>query len=394
MCGFSFESSPAWLWAFRISDWETIYLTDKDEVTLRQYHNPTWSFVKDRLSIIGDYQIRSMAGTVDVWFVSGSRQFLEEFCGPVGTPMMMWAERCGRRRPVNTFARSWFGISHETVGGSTTARGVFGVEMMDGFAVPIDSLRRGISHIMKYSIRPDPCEIPVQEAHYVISDRLSMHRIDQPVVYATGFSRSGWGKRPLSDGELAQAFDLPSYISWNPCFPKDIVPIQIFRVVVDAVLISIRPSIQGRAGARPCTSVSRLTSQSGPLPIDAEWLENLQRWLPGSWANVSIADRAVKSDNARIEQFPWNQRISLVLSLATGQSIIGMELLGLKIWQSSLLKSFFRYLRMTYGGDWRQCVMSFIRNFRWQGGESRGSKRKLCELDPGENHKWGGCDAV
>lgn len=382
VCGFTFEACPAWLWAVRLSDWETIYITDTDEVKLRQYHSSTWSFVKDRLSIILSHQVPSMTGAVDVWFASGSRDFLEDFRGPSGTPILLWAERCGRRRPADTSARSWFCVSHELVGGSTTARGVFGKEVLDDLEVPTDSLRRGISHIMKFSIRPEPCVIPCCGDHYVISDRLSMHHIDRPVVYETGFSRSGWGKRFLSDVELAQAFDLPSFIPWDAAFPTNLIPIQIFRVLVDAVLESIRPAVQERGGSR--LAVARSEATVAALPLDTEWLESLGCWLPGSWADINISDRAVKDDSAEVVQLLWNQRISLALPWATGAGIRGMEKLGLKRWQFQLIRSFLVYLRSTYGHDWRQKA-------RGRGGSDRG-KRKFCNFHNEGNHEGGGVE--
>lgn len=383
-CGFSFEFSPAWIWALRLSDWSTIYLTDTVELNLRQYHASTWSVVKDRLTIVSIHQISSLIGSVDVWFVSGSREFLESFQGPIATPVAMWAEKCGRRRPSDSNTRTWFSVAHETVGGSTTARGVFGREMLDDLVIPTDPLRRGISHVMKFSIRPDSCGMPCVEDHYVITDRLSVHQVDRPVVYATGFSRSGWGKRQLTDVELSQAFDLPSYVPWEVSFPSDLIPIQIFRVVVDAVLVSIRPTGQDR-NTRPRTSVFPKPEMAAPLPIDAEWLATLKQWLSGSWANVNIAGRAAKADNAAIDHFPWNQRIMLVLPAATGRVIAGLEILGLKWWQRHLIQSFLAYLRTTYGKRWRGDLALHHRE-----GGPPGAKRERSEPNRGGAHYWGG----
>ena len=176
----------------RLSDWEEIAITDTDEVRLRQYHLSTWSLVSEKLRIIRSTGANSVAARrlVDVWFVSGSRDFLAEF-GKLGlSPAIYWIERCGRRRPQDTSECSWFTVSHERVGGSTTARGVFGRRSLDDLSIEVDPLRRTISHIVKFAIRPVPCSVLCVEHHYLISQRLCLSRLHQPVVYETCFSRT------------------------------------------------------------------------------------------------------------------------------------------------------------------------------------------------------------
>ena len=36
--------------------------------------------------------------------------------------------------------------------------------------------------------------------------------------------------------ELGQAFDLPAFVNWSPAFVQELVPLHLFRVVLDAVL--------------------------------------------------------------------------------------------------------------------------------------------------------------
>lgn len=376
VCGVTFESFPAWIWAFRLSDWEGIYLTDSDELRLRQYHGETWAFLENRMRIISKHQVAATRGIVGIWFVSGSLEFIHQFTGPDDTPVMSWLEGCGRRRPQNTTSQSWFSVSHENVGGSTTARGVFGRSGLNGLSVPVDVLRRSISHIMKYSIRPEPCELPFQSAHYGVNQRLSMHHISHPVVYETRFSRTGWGSRCLENSELAQAFDLPPYLEWNACFPTVIVPIQVFRAVVDAVLERIRPEDQEHEAIRKKRHQHSSVTPSNPLELDAVWLAPLNRWLPGSWADVEISDRAVKSDDARVEQFTWNQRILLVIPAATPRSIQVIEEFCLRRWRWTVRMSFFAYLERTYGVNWRRRFRSTRRQRGVGGSHLPGAKRR------------------
>ena len=92
-CGILFESLPAWMWAIRLSDWESVVITDTDEARLRQYHRSTWSLLRDKLKIVRLSQGRaSELSCVHVWFVSGSRRFIDAFDTLGSAPTIYWAE--------------------------------------------------------------------------------------------------------------------------------------------------------------------------------------------------------------------------------------------------------------------------------------------------------------
>lgn len=96
-----------------------------------------------------------------------------------------------------------------------------------------------------------------------------MHHTTQLVVYKTRFLQSGWDSRCLDEAELAEAFDLPSYLEWNSDFPKTIVPIQVLRVVVDAVLEKIRPDTQKHPRLRQrVASQKQSMTEADPLQIN------------------------------------------------------------------------------------------------------------------------------
>ncbi|KAI2491134.1 hypothetical protein MHU86_23420 [Fragilaria crotonensis] len=92
----------------------------------------------------------------------------------------------------------------------------------------------------------------------------------------------------------------------------------------------------------------------GPLPLDSVWLPHLKKWLPGSWANIAISNKAVKADDAEVIHYPWNQRISLVIPDVNSKVILGLETLALWRWKSQLWKSLVRYLTHSYGRQWRR----------------------------------------
>jgi hypothetical protein len=266
-------------------------ITDTEEVQLRQYHHSTWSLVSKKLKIVTAAQGRYLKYSVDVWFVTGLHDILTSFERVGQTLAILRVIQCGRRRPANTKDCMWFSVSHESVGGSTTARGGFGRISLVNLTMEVDPLRRTISHVMKFLIRPSPCHIPcLEERHYpLLPDRLSLTRLHQPVVYETGFSRTaGWEKCELTDVEFAQVFDLPSYIPWNPEYAFSLVPVQIFRSIVDAVLETLRR----RDHQPPRVRVRLASASTASLPLDAEWLPTLGAWLPGSWAHTEIAGNA------------------------------------------------------------------------------------------------------
>ena len=202
------------------------------------------------------------------------------------------------------------------------------------------------------------------------------------MVFQSGFSRSGWGIRRLIPSELSQAFDLPSYVEWDESFPTHLVPIQLFRVVGDAVSGCLRE--RSATEEQPKQRLRIANSSVGPVerrdaPI---WLPIIGKWLPGAWADAEIAAKAVKADNASVDFRPWNLRVSLVFPWIHTAALRGFEQLALRRWRSSLSRSFFRYLRETYGSYWLR---------RWAATQTSGSRKRA---RPGgevmQDHEEGG----
>ena len=124
-----------------------------------------------------------------------------------------------------------------------------------------------------------------------------------------------------------------------------------------------------------------------PRPLDRAWLANLGAWLPGSWTDIVIADKAVKSDNAVVDFYPWNQRIMLVLPCAPSV-IVNVEQFAVQVWRRKVARSFLRYLTLRYGSRWLQ---------RLRAGPtappstvSKKRKRVLTPLGASENTEGGG----
>ena len=354
-CGVRFEGLPLWLWTIRLAEWSTIYITGTDEVVLRQYHVSTWEYVKERLVLMDDGQGK-VPPMVDMWMISGTLGYIGTLAECLGsTPRVVWMSDGGRRPPkARVFGYDWQVITHAMVGGVTKASGVFGTAGFEGISVNDDPIRRTIGHIIKYSERPMPCAMPVAVPHYVVSDRLSLHALERPVVFASGFSRSGWGLRPLVESELAHAFDLPPFVSWSTVENAKVLPLHMFRVILDAALATMRPDSQLRGGSKARTTSKGsivVGPRVAPLPLDRAWLPGIEQWLPGSWSETAIADKAVKSDNARVDFHPWHQRI-LLLFPCPPAVLVSMEEFALRLWRRSLANSFRTYLLQVHGPQW------------------------------------------
>ena len=120
-------------------------------------------------------------------------------------------------------------------------------------------------------------------------------------------------------------------------------------------------SIDG--GSTPVThapTIGTRTEDASSLSSDLTWLPSVQRWLPGSWADAPIADKAVKSDDAEVNVHSWHQRIML-LNPCTAATLAVLARFATRWWRRRLIHSFFAsYLRRRYGGAWA----TFLRQSR------------------------------
>lgn len=234
----------------------------------------------------------------------------------------------------------WLWVSHlRVVGGVTKCRGTFGVNYWcPSLDLPID-LKRSLGHIVKYSVRPKPVNLPFHETHYTADGHLFLPFILRPIVYSTRTTASGWSVRALADDELSSCFELsPDYVKWNDRFATDIIPIQMFRSVIDLVLHRLCPQSPDQSKRSRIRSQSPAGESAEP---DGVWQENVNCWLPGSWTEAQIADIAVKSDDAEVDFAPCHRRISVVFPCSTRHLRTIESLLTPRRWQSNVVMSFF-----------------------------------------------------
>ena len=134
-------------------------------------------------------------------------------------------------------------------------------------------------------------------------------------------------------------------------FSSEILPLLLFRVVGEAVWNATAPDEDKLNTIRQKCEEPRSDVGLSNSSTDAVWLTSIGKWLPGSWADAQIADRAVKSDDALVDFSPWYNRIRLVLPCPLG-TLLTMEKLGMQIWRRALRKSFLSYLDERYGPGW------------------------------------------
>jgi hypothetical protein len=80
------------------------------------------------------------------------------------------------------------------------------------------------------------------------------------------------------------------------------------RAVIDAVTKS------------PKTKQSKQKQKTGVIiddramssTKDVVWLSKIGQWLPGTWADADVSEKAVKSGNAPVDFRPWHRRIQLI----------------------------------------------------------------------------------
>ena len=210
----------------------------------------TWT--KFEPKIVAVSSLLSPGNDASVWWISGSRAFGESHRELSSTPTVLRMSDIGRRTPLSISEESWLVplIPHQC--------GWYEPSTSNFWSMRVDPTR---------AVRPTPCNLGLEESHYKTSDRLILSQLELPILNPTHFSRTGWGKRVLEPEELRLAFELPEDIAWNPELPQEILPLELFRAVVEVVLeVLIPPS-------------SRMIKRAKFIPEESAVCED-RSWLP------------------------------------------------------------------------------------------------------------------
>jgi hypothetical protein len=184
----------------------------------------------------------------------------------------------------------WRNISHQRGGGVTTKVGLFGFFRLGEWTLD-NKVGRESDHILNYSLRPAPMELKtVSDRHYTISDCLRRKELSLPVLYATHWCASGYGRRSLSVKELSSAFDLPLWMQpvealgerWllGGVFER-MTPLSLFNAVLDrtlSMIAPILPSPEARLGS--LVDVPLIAPDLGVM------LPSIGKYLVHSWVDA------------------------------------------------------------------------------------------------------------
>lgn len=128
ICGISFDIHPVWLWTLRPSEWNEVWMSEETNLKLMEMHLETGKRFAHLIKTFHEGSGNDVAvGAADVWWISGSQQFVEVPLTRIGScPCVSSLTRAPRRTPKSTSEEdSWYSVCHRSVGGVTNARGYF-----------------------------------------------------------------------------------------------------------------------------------------------------------------------------------------------------------------------------------------------------------------------------
>jgi hypothetical protein len=177
--------------------WKPLDALDHPELTLAMGR------LSGRIEAVGDLgAVAQNSCRSSLVLVSGSLAYIGRLLPWLTASMrlaLLFAEDAGQRPELPVSSNLiWRKISHQRVGGVTTQVGLFGFFRLNGWTLD-NKVGREISHILDYSLRPAPVELTtVSDRHFMVSDRLRQKELSLPVLYATHWCASGYGRRSLS----------------------------------------------------------------------------------------------------------------------------------------------------------------------------------------------------
>jgi hypothetical protein len=196
----------------------------------------------------------------------------------------------------------WSRLRHQTFGGATSFVALLGTLNLV-LQPQRTTLTRTVGHVLDHGIRPKTLPTGYQsEESMRVDGRVNPRFIEQPIVYRSAFSPSGWGLWELTPDELGIAVGLPSWLRNDdlPALHFPFVPVQIMDGCLKALC------------ATPTNVIHQLPTPK-PRSLQAgrnqTWLPELQRYLSHAWINDDyVTAKAAKSDAAEVPTALWDQR--------------------------------------------------------------------------------------
>lgn len=377
------DGLPIWVLALRHTDVSSIFVSQLcNSVPSSANHMIYSDWLFSRLSLFNVVNTNiapSNCTRLDLY--SGSVDFLCSTISvttPYPTLGVVGCHISGRRLPRDT-PFPFYQVLHSRVGGATAFRTLY-----CQFNLPSTSLRSPLSRSLQGYIRHShpgqSCIGPTSNA-LLLPDKLGMPYVDHTFTYATHASRTGFARRPLSDDELLDTFNLP--ISLSLSMPRDIY----LHCVPGLILTTL---LTGFFATLPSVPIQRKVVHSHvsftPASSDSHEsdLPELNCKLSHAWAKSDTwtGDGAHKHDDAEADLAKWELRIYEPFPWLTPRALRGFRMFLLLYARRKLVREFLQILRGPYKDTFYSSYFTF-RSQRMRLAVQRSNIRLLVELQGG-----------
>jgi hypothetical protein len=202
------EGFPDWLLSVRRCDWAEIGISELQAIQLQQICPKIFDQLDSILKIIPKSEEVMYLRSVDVFLCSGSVEFVENCCHFLqkSTPIIAIFTGVSRiRRRLHEWDQWTY--KHSKVGGVTSCRITMGFRGLAPIKLG-EFVTRSLGHVLQHKERPK-VGFANGEGVYRETNLLEPTCLERPILYPTHMCYTGWGKRPLTAVEIADAFDLP-----------------------------------------------------------------------------------------------------------------------------------------------------------------------------------------
>ena len=208
-------------------------------------------------------------------------------------------------------------------------------------------IRRYIKHFINYSVRPSIVHLPYDKPCYSGNDILLPSKMNQPVLYSTHLSATGYGLRPFLQDELAAMF---GFSNWDLRF-------KFFAIPPMHILITLIQEIPGSKGQPLPSNCFNWTNDSPSSISTSTWLPTINKYLCHSWMNTSADNtKAVKSDDAGVPISLWDSRCTLVFNHHSSTSLHSFRRLLLSKQVVKIYLEIRSYMSATFGANWSELL--------------------------------------
>lgn len=230
-------------------------------------------------------------------------------------------------------------VSHRTTGGVTDWKGTVSTSgwRYEGW---VPKVRRDVSHVIKYSEKPECCDKVPPFAHIGATELLSVYGPWDPVVFHTPF------------------------------------PLKVMQTMLESFFLATS-SLDPRTSHETRQLSLRFSERtSHPPDLNETMIPGIVTPLSGKWVDAGkVTVEACKMEDTSISTQMWDLHILLVLPWLSTVFLTRIRTWLLGAWQRRLTGCLTAFLRQKYGGKWQE-LLAF-------GRQQRG-------ITEGATHKQGG----